>query len=327
MGKDEEGSIGEACGTIRGCSSGIFNSDTITVNRIILASDGDFNVGMTDEATLKKFIESKRETGIFLSVLGFGMGNYKDSIMQTLANHGNGVASYIDTINEAHKVLVEEATSTLFPIAKDVKVQVEFNPATVAEYRLVGYEKRLLNEEDFNNDEVDAAEIGSGHTVTAIYEITPASVARKRRPKVDERRYGIKERKDEEEEGDSLDQSHNDELGYIKIRYKLPGEDASKLISLPIMNDETKATSTTTPTITDPQIAREFQFATAVAGFAQILKGRTHINKSFDMGKVLELAQDAKGPDEYGYRSEFIGLVRKASVLLEKPTLLEQVDW
>ena len=144
---------------------------------MILATDGDFNVGITDTDELQGFVERERESGIFLSVLGFGMGNYNDALMQALAQNGNGAAAYIDTLSEARKVLVEESTSTLFPIAKDVKIQVEFNPATVAEYRLIGYETRLLNREDFNNDQVDAGEIGSGHTVTAIYEITPAGSA------------------------------------------------------------------------------------------------------------------------------------------------------
>ena len=143
------------------------------VNRVILATDGDFNVGITDTNELTSFVEREREEGIYLSVLGFGMGNYNDQLMQSLAQNGNGAAAYIDTLNEARKVLVEEAGSTMFPIANDVKIQVEFNPATVSEYRLVGYETRMLAREDFNNDQIDAGEIGSGHEVTAIYEVTP----------------------------------------------------------------------------------------------------------------------------------------------------------
>ena len=149
------------------------NFDPDGVNRVILATDGDFNVGITSRDELKGFIERQRGKGIFLSILGFGMGNYNDALMQALAQNGNGAAAYIDTINEARKVLVEEATSTLIPIAKDVKIQVEFNPATVAEYRLIGYETRLLNRDDFNNDKVDAGDVGSGQTVTALYEIVP----------------------------------------------------------------------------------------------------------------------------------------------------------
>ena len=149
------------------------NLDKSGVNRVILATDGDFNVGITDQDELKGYIERERGKGVFLSVLGFGMGNYNDALMQTLAQNGNGAAAYIDTLNEARKVLVEEASSTLFPIAKDVKIQVEFNPAAVAEYRLIGYETRVLNREDFNNDKVDAGEVGSGQTVTALYEIVP----------------------------------------------------------------------------------------------------------------------------------------------------------
>ncbi len=162
------------------------NFDKNGVNRVILATDGDFNVGITSNDELQSFVERERESGVFLSVLGFGRGNYNDSLMQTLAQNGNGAAAYIDTLSEARKVLVEESTSTLFPIAKDVKIQVEFNPATVSEYRLIGYENRLLNREDFNNDRVDAGEIGSGHTVTAIYEITPAGSPAKL---VDDLRY------------------------------------------------------------------------------------------------------------------------------------------
>ena len=157
------------------------------VNRILLATDGDFNVGIADANELKRFVEQQRERGIFLSVLGFGQGNYRDDIAQALAQNGNGVAAYIDTLNEARKVLVEQAGSQLFTIAKDVKIQVEFNPATVAEYRLVGYETRALNREDFNNDKVDAGDVGAGHTVTAIYEITPVD---SRAQLVEERRYG-----------------------------------------------------------------------------------------------------------------------------------------
>ena len=157
------------------------NFDPNGVNRVILATDGDFNVGITDQDELKGFVERERGKGVFLSVLGFGMGNYNDALMQTLAQNGNGAAAYIDTINEARKVLVEEATSTLFPIAKDVKIQVEFNPATVAEYRLIGYETRLLNRDDFDNDKVDAGDVGSGQTVTALYEIVPVGGTARRR--------------------------------------------------------------------------------------------------------------------------------------------------
>ena len=179
------------------------------VNRVILATDGDFNVGISNPDELKSYIERKRDTGITLSVLGFGRGNYNDQLMQTLAQNGNGNANYIDTLSEARKVLVEEAGSTLFPIAKDVKLQVEFNPALVSEYRLVGYETRALKREDFNNDKVDAGDIGAGHSVTAIYEITPANSDARL---VDDLRYG--------EEQEAASAGEPDEYAFLKMRYK-----------------------------------------------------------------------------------------------------------
>ena len=201
------------------------NFDPDGVNRVILATDGDFNVGITDQDELKGFVERQRGKGIFLSVLGFGMGNYNDALMQALAQNGNGVAAYIDTLNEARKVLVEEATSTLIPIAKDVKIQVEFNPATVAEYRLIGYETRLLKREDFNNDKVDAGDVGSGQTVTALYEIVPVGGPRV----VGDLRYG-----ELGSGGHAAPASAAAEYAFVKIRYKLPKSDVSTLISTPI---------------------------------------------------------------------------------------------
>ena len=201
------------------------NFDADGVNRVILATDGDFNVGITDRNELKGFVERQRTKGIFLSVLGFGMGNYNDALMQALAQNGNGAAAYIDTINEARKVLVEEATSTLIPIAKDVKIQVEFNPAAVAEYRLIGYETRLLNRDDFANDKVDAGDVGSGQSVTALYDIVPAGG-----PRVSEDlRYGAPVAT---ETGQSA--PHTGEYAFVKIRYKLPKSDVSTLISTPV---------------------------------------------------------------------------------------------
>src|SRR6185369_5297169 len=193
------------------------------VNRILLATDGDFNVGITDPNELKGFVEREREKGVYLSVLGFGEGNYRDEMAQTLAQNGNGAAAYIDTLNEAKKVLVQEATSSLFPIAKDVKLQVEFNPETVAEYRLVGYETRALNREDFNNDKVDAGDVGSGHTVTAIYEITPVG---SNAQLIDERRYSGRELR-------STARGKASEYGFLKIRYKLPDSSRSRLLEQP----------------------------------------------------------------------------------------------
>ena len=265
--------------------------DKTGINRVILATDGDFNVGITDPEELKSFVERKRETGVTLSVLGFGRGNYNDEMMQTLAQNGNGNAAYIDTINEARKVLVEEASSTLFTIAQDVKIQVEFNPQTVSEYRLIGYETRMLKREDFNNDKVDAGDIGSGHTVTAIYEITPRDSKAKLN---DDLRYG--------EAGTPAAQG-SDEFGFVKIRYKLPGEKDSKLITEPV-----KIAAGATTVDAAPQEAR---FTAAVAAFGQLLRGGQY-TKSYSYDDVIALAQGAKGTDAFGYRAEFINLVRLA---------------
>jgi Ca-activated chloride channel homolog len=265
--------------------------DKTGINRVILATDGDFNVGITDPQELKSFVERKRESGVTLSVLGFGRGNYNDEMMQTLAQNGNGNAAYIDTLNEARKVLVDEVSSTLFTIAQDVKIQVEFNPDTVSEYRLIGYETRMLQREDFNNDKVDAGDIGSGHTVTAIYEITPRDSKAKLN---DDLRYGT---------SDTPAKAGADEYGFVKIRYKLPGEKDSKLISEPVKIDATSATIDAAP--------QESRFATAVAAFGQLLRGAQY-TKSYSYDDVIALAQGAKGKDEFGYRAEFINLVRLA---------------
>jgi Ca-activated chloride channel family protein len=260
------------------------------VNRILLATDGDFNVGISDTNRLERFVERKREKGVMLSVLGFGRGNYRDELSQALAQNGNGVAAYIDTPGEARKVLVDQSSSTLFTIAKDVKIQVEFNPATVAEYRLVGYETRALNREDFNNDAVDAGDVGAGHTVTAIYEITPAGSGA---ASVDPLRYGATE--------EPRAAAKRDEYGFLKMRYKLPGESRSKLIERPI------------PLATDAStvVRREVAFSTAVAGFAQLLRGGARTG-TLTYDDVLRAAQGAEGPDRFGYRAEFVELVRKA---------------
>jgi Ca-activated chloride channel family protein len=262
------------------------------INRVILATDGDFNVGITDTNELKSFIERKRATGVTLSVLGFGSGNYNDELMQTLAQNGNGNAAYIDTLNEARKALVEEAGSTLFTIAKDVKIQVEFNPEQVAEYRLIGYETRLLNKEDFNNDKVDAGDIGSGHSVTALYEITPVASKAKL---VDELRYKKPTAKPEE--------AKSGEYAFVKIRYKLPDGDTSKLITTPVNTEIEHKTVDETPV--------ESRFATAVAAFGQLLRADPYL-KDFNYDNVIALAEGAKGTDKFGYRAEFINLVRLA---------------
>ncbi len=265
--------------------------DPAGVNRVILATDGDFNVGIRSQEELKGYIERERGKGVFLSVLGVGMGNYNDAMMQTLAQNGNGAAAYIDTLNEARKTLVEEATSTLFPIAKDAKVQVEFNPAAVAEYRLIGYETRLLNREDFANDKVDAGDVGSGQTVTALYEVTPVGGPRA----VADLRYA--------RPAATPATGQAGELGYVKIRYKLPKSDTSRLIAMPIGPAARVGRFAEAP--------RDARFATAVAGFAELLRGGRHTG-AFGYDDVLRIATASRGEDPFGYRGEFIQLVRAA---------------
>lgn len=271
------------------------NFDKSAVNRIILATDGDFNVGIADQDELKGFIERKRQSGIFLSILGVGQGNHNDALMQALAQNGNGTAAYVDTLNEARKVLVDEASSTLFPIAKDVKVQIEWNPQRVSEYRLIGYETRNLRREDFNNDRVDAGDIGSGHTVTAIYEITPVGA-----PKlVDDLRYAAKPAAHPPAAPGT--NAASNELGFLKLRYKRPREDASQLVSLPIADASTRVDDT----------PADVRFSTAVAAFGQIVKGEPY-TQGYSFDDVLKLAQGARGDDPFGYRAEFLNLVRLA---------------
>jgi Ca-activated chloride channel family protein len=290
---DPHGSTAGAEGIRQAYALAEQNFDANGVNRVILATDGDFNVGITDRNELKGFIERQRSKGIFLSILGFGMGNYNDALMQTLAQNGNGAAAYIDTINEARKVLVEEATSTLIPIAKDVKIQVEFNPATVAEYRLIGYETRLLNRDDFNNDKVDAGDVGSGQTVTALYEIVPVGGPRV----VGDLRYG-------EPSGTATGPTASaGEYAFVKIRYKLPKSEVSTLISTPVDRGAEHARFDEAPA--------EARFATSVAGFGDLLRGGRYTGTlSYD--DVLRLASAARGDDPFGYRSEFLQLVRAA---------------
>ena len=270
------------------------NFDPNGVNRVVIATDGDFNVGITDRDELKGYVERQRAKGIFLSILGFGMGNYNDALMQTLAQNGNGVAAYIDTINEARKVLVEEATSTLIPIAKDVKIQVEFNPAKVAEYRLIGYETRLLNRDDFANDKVDAGDVGSGQTVTALYEFVPVGGTRV----VGQLRYAPAPAALAPNAPKPAD-----EYAFVNIRYKLPKSDVSALMSTPI-----NPSSEYTRFEDAPADAR---FATSVAAFAEILRGGRHSGQ-FGYDDVVKFASAARGDDPFGYRAEFLQLVRAA---------------
>jgi Ca-activated chloride channel homolog len=256
------------------------------IGRILLATDGDFNVGISDPEALKTYVAGKRDSGTYLSVLGFGRGNYNDALMQAIAQNGNGTASYIDTLSEAQKVLVDQVSGALFPIANDVKIQVEFNPATIAEYRLIGYETRILAREDFNNDKVDAGDIGAGHTVTAIYEVTPVGSPA---IKSDPLRYQTTE----------ATQSSS-ELGFLKLRYKEPGESESRLITTPI----TDGNRTTT----------EANFAAAIAGFGQLLKSGKYLG-DWSYTDAINLANSAKGDDPFGYRGEAITLMRLAQSL------------
>ena len=267
------------------------------VNRVMLATDGDFNVGPSSDEDLKRLIEEKRRSDIFLSVLGFGRGNYNDTLMQTIAQNGNGTAVYIDTLAEAQKTLVEEAGSSLFPIAKDVKLQVEFNPAAIAEYRLIGYETRALKREDFNNDKVDAGDIGSGHSVTAIYEVTP-----KGSPAVlnDDLRYATAEKPAAEAS------PHDGELAFLKIRYKKPDGDASELITTPV----TEANAV--PSLAEAP--NDVRFSVAVAAFGQKLSGVTAL-ADYSYDSIIDLAAASKGADPFGYRGEFVNLVRLAKGL------------
>jgi Ca-activated chloride channel family protein len=264
------------------------------INRVILATDGDFNVGISDPQALEDFIAQKRDSGVFLSVLGFGAGNLGDDTMQSLAQHGNGNASYISSFREAQKVLVEEMGGTLETIAKDVKIQVEFNPAMVSEYRLVGYETRALNREDFNNDKVDAGEIGAGHTVTAIYEVTPAG---SNGALIDPLRYGSSE---------AAAGGNSDEYAFLRMRYKLPDSQVSQLIETPVTAQLAYDDIASAPA--------DMRFATAVAAFGQKLKGSVYAG-DMDWQAIRALAQGARGEDEAGYRAEFVGLIDLAAAL------------
>jgi Ca-activated chloride channel family protein len=264
------------------------------INRVLLATDGDFNVGTTNFEALENLVEEKRKTGISLTTLGFGTGNYNDRLMEQLADAGNGNYAYIDTVNEARKVLVEQVSATLQTIAKDVKIQIEFNPDVVAEYRLVGYENRVLAREDFNNDKVDAGEIGAGHTVTAIYEI---ALAGSRGQRVETLRY-------------QQQPAHGDgklnEVAFLRLRYKAPEGEVSKLIERPIYRKDIRRELGET--------SDNFRFSAAVAGFGQLLRGGKYMEQ-FDYDDVRRLAGSARGEDRFGYRGEFVSLLSLAQSL------------
>lgn len=264
-------------------------------NRIILATDGDFNVGVSGDTELIELIEQKREHGIFLSVLGFGTGNLKDSKMEKIANHGNGNYYYIDNLLEAKKVLVSEMGGTLHTIAKDVKIQVEFNPAAVQAYRLIGYENRLLSEIDFNDDRKDAGELGAGHTVTALYEVIPTGID------IDPKIFPVDPLK--YQTSSTTDYGFSEELMTIKLRYKEPQKDNSKLVSTTIEKAELTET-----------LSENLSFAASVASFGMILRdSKFKGDCSFEM--VHSLAHSGKGADTHGYRAEFIRMVELAELL------------
>lgn len=264
-------------------------------NRVILATDGDFNVGVSSDDDLVRLIEEKRKSGIYLSVLGYGMGNYKDNKMQQLADKGNGNHSYIDNANEAKKVLVSEFGSTLFTIAKDVKIQVEFNPSKVQAYRLIGYENRVMATEDFADDKKDAGELGSGHTVTALYEIIPAGIKDEFVQPATALKYQVTERKV---------LASTDEIMNVQLRYKRPDEDKSQLIIHPVLDNDRPVDAT----------SDNFRFSAAVAEFGMLLRNSEYRQQA-SYEQVVELAKASKGVDKQGYRKEFVGLVETASSL------------
>jgi Ca-activated chloride channel homolog len=272
--------------------------DKQAVNRVILATDGDFNVGITDPKELERFIVAKRKSGIYLSIFGVGVGNLNDALMQRLAHAGNGNAAYIDSLLEARKAMSEEMSSTMFPIADDVKIQVEFNPTVVAEYRLIGYETRMLRREDFKDDKVDAGDIGAGHTVTAIYEIT--SVGAKRR-QLDPLRY-----QSERDRAAPSTSGQVDEIAFVKLRYKLPGEATSRLIGQPVRTADVLAKIDSAPA--------EQRFAVAAAAFGQRLRGENALD-GYTYANIAELANAARGTDPEGYRAEFVRLIRMAETV------------
>jgi Ca-activated chloride channel homolog len=271
------------------------------VNRVILATDGDFNVGVTNQGDLIRLIEEKAKSGVFLSVLGVGTDNLKDSTMQKLADKGNGNYAYLDSLDEARKVLVQQMNGTLVTIAKDVKIQVEFNPARVVSYRLIGYEKRMLRKEDFNNDKVDAGEIGAGHTVTALYEVVPVGAASNpvaSIPPVDPLKYSANEK------STSTGSTSSGEMLTVKLRYKKPDENKSELIERAMT--DTNATFESAPV--------DLKFAAAVAEFGMILRDSEYKGNG-TLDAVIEWAREGKGSDSNGYRAGFIELVRKAQAM------------
>jgi Ca-activated chloride channel family protein len=261
------------------------------INRVVLATDGDFNVGTVNFESLVDIVERQRSSGVELTTLGFGAGNYNEQLMERLADAGNGNYAYIDTLSEARKVLVSQLSSTLYTIARDVKIQVEFNPTEVLEYRLIGYENRMLAREDFNNDKVDAGDIGAGHRVTALYEVVPVGA----KGRLDPLRYGVR-----------LDKAVNKgELANVRLRYKKPGSQSSQLLEYPIRRDAV---------VPGDKLSADFRFAASVAAFGQLLRGGKYLG-SYSYADVTNLASGALTADRDGYRREFVSLVALASML------------
>jgi Ca-activated chloride channel family protein len=263
------------------------------VNRVVLMTDGDFNVGVTSNRRLEDFVAEQRSTGVYLSVYGFGRGNYQDARMQTISQAGNGTAAYVDSLNEAGKLFDQDFSAQVFPIADDVKIQVEFNPARVREYRLIGYETRLLNREDFNNDQVDAGEVGAGASVTALYEITPVGI----RGGVDPLRY----------QSEARPAPGSNELAFLRLRYKPKGGQASRLVERPITDRDRSGSLASAPAPT--------RLAISVAAFGQRLRHDPWMSRDFGWRDIGALAASAQGRDPYGVKSEFLQLVDQAAAL------------
>ena len=268
----------------------------------MLATDGDFNVGTTDRSSLVELIEKKAKSGVFLSVLGFGMGNYKDDSLELLAKHGNGNYAYIDDLGEARKVLVEQMTGTLVTIAKDVKIQIEWNPRLARSFRLIGYENRVLAHRDFNDDTKDAGEIGAGHSVTALYEVVPAIVPGK--TVTDPLKY--------QKPGEATDAARSAELFTVKLRYKRPNESKSELLEVPVVDTGKTFDSAST----------ELRFGAAVAELGMLLRNSPHRGKA-SVPEVIEIAESSLGEDPGGHRRAFVGLARLAVNLPEKADELD----
>jgi Ca-activated chloride channel family protein len=261
------------------------------VNRVILMTDGDFNVGVADPAKLEDFVAEQRKSGVYLSVYGFGRGNYQDLRMQTISQAGNGTAAYVDSLREARKLFEQDFTHQVFPIADDVKIQVEFNPARVAEYRLIGYETRLLNREDFNNDRVDAGEVGAGASVTALYEITPVGGP----VSVDPLRY----------QAPAARGPRGGEIAFFRLRWKAPGATTSALYERPVTDRDAVASISAAP--------EQTRWAAAVAAYGQKLRGDPWMTDAYGWTQIADLARVARGEDPFGDKAEFVELVGKAS--------------